>query len=196
MRSALPSYVVINDDEQSAAKRQVLRNPAEIISFPLSKEDSEVMKILEAKFDTEENCAGLAAPQIGFNKRIIVFSVPDDENLKKWRTDLVETMPKTIWINPIYEGIGNDKTSYYEGCFSVRNLAGEVARFKSIKYEAYLPTGQKITGIANGFLARVIQHEVDHVNGTLFMDYVQSDKLLDIEEYRKKRAATMNSLQE
>lgn len=188
----LPNYVVINDDEQDINLRLVLRKPTKPISFPLSKEDIEVIKILEAKYDAEENCAGLAAPQIGFNKPIIIFAVHNDETLKRWRPDLTDTISKTIWINPQYEGVNEEKHTDYEACFSVTNLAGPVARFKSIKYKAYQPTGREVNGIASGFLARVIQHEIDHINGSLFIDHVPPDQLTDLEEYRKKRASAMD----
>ncbi|MBL0941566.1 MAG: peptide deformylase, partial [Alphaproteobacteria bacterium] len=128
----LPHYVVIKD--LNAKRPAVLSQVAEEISFPLSAEDLSVIKMLEAKFDAEENCAGLAAPQIGFSKQIIVFAVEFNEELKKWRPDLEQTMPKTIWINPTFEAIGEDIHTDYEGCFSVKNLAGPVPRYKAVRY--------------------------------------------------------------
>ncbi len=191
-----PSYVVINNEDQPESHRQVLRVPAQEVQFPLSKEDQEIVDTLEAKYDNEENCAGLAAPQIGYGKQIIIFEAPDDPQLRKWRADLHQFIPKTIWINPSYEGIGEDKTEDYEGCFSVHDLAGSVQRFKKIKYQAYLPDGTKVEGEAEGFLARMIQHEVDHINGRLFIDLVPDDKLFSIEKYRKQRAEKMKQAEE
>lgn len=181
----LPSYVVINDP--NCPNRDVLRTPAAPVSFPLSEEDKHIIQTLEAKYDQEGNCAGLAAPQIGFGKQVIVFAVHDDPELKKWRPDLIDTMPKTIWLNPTYEPVGEDKHTDYEGCFSIKDLAGPVERYKSIKYTAYTPDGTFVEGIARGFLARLIQHEVDHLNGRLCMDLVPHGKLLSIEEYRRMR---------
>jgi peptide deformylase len=186
----LPSYVVLNDPN---ANTDVLRTPAAPLIFPLSAEDKEVVRILTAKFDGEENCAGLAAPQIGFGKQVIIFSVPDDPQLKKWRPDLIQTMPKTVWVNPTYEGVGEEKHTDYEGCFSVNDLAGPVARFKTIRYSAYTPEGTFVDGTAQGFLARLIQHEVDHLKGRCFIDYVPKDELLSIEEYRARRKNAMES---
>ncbi len=186
----LPTYVVVNNPQSDAA---VLRTPAQPVAFPLSKKDSEIVRILTAKFDGEKNCAGLAAPQIGFNKRIIVFAVSDDPELKKWRTDLVDTMPKTVWINPSYEGIGEDKNTDLESCFSVDDLAGPVARHKTIRYSAFNTDGTLIEGVAHGFLARLIQHEIDHLNGRLFIDLVPEQKLFSIQEYLEKRKDKMGS---
>jgi len=89
----LPSYVVINNDDQSQELRSVLRTPAQKIAFPLSPEDQESLKILEAKYDVEENCAGLAAPQIGTPKQMIVFEAICSPELKKWRPDFTQEMP-------------------------------------------------------------------------------------------------------
>jgi peptide deformylase len=187
--SDLPVYVVVNNPQEENVA--VLRTPAEPLTFPLSTEDQEVIRILVAKFDQEENCAGLAAPQIGFGKQIIVFSIDDEPELKKYRPDLVQTMKKTIWINPSYEPIGTEKHMDYEGCFSVADLAGPVPRFKTVLYKAYTPEGTLVTGTAEGFLARAIQHEVDHLNGTCFIDYVPQEELMTIDECQKKRRQEM-----
>ncbi len=186
------SYVVINDETQSKDRRAVLKKRAEDVAFPLTQEDKHILKTLEAKFDAEENCAGLAAPQIGFSKRMIVFATPDDPDLKKWRNDFTQTMPKTIWVNPSYEGLGETMHEDYEGCFSVKDLTGPVKRYSKIKYTAFLPDGTPVQGEAEGFLARIIQHEVDHLNGILCIDRMPQDKIMSIEAYRKLRASKMN----
>jgi peptide deformylase len=182
----LPDYSVLSYEKNE--KPQVLITPAKKLSFPLVPEDLNDVKILEGKFDNEKNCAGLAAPQIGIAKQIIVFAAPYNPDLAKWRQDFTQTMEKTIWINPTYVGVGEDKHEDYEACFSVLEMAGPVRRFKIIKYQAYTIDGDLVEGQAEGFLARIIQHEVDHVNGKLFVDYVPKDKLLKIEEYRQRRA--------
>jgi peptide deformylase len=187
----LPSYVVLNNPQEK--RTSVLRTPAQPLSFPLSEADQEVIRTLVSKFDHEERCAGLAAPQIGFGKQVIVFATPDDPHFKKWRPDLNDTMPKTIWINPTYEPVDEDKHSDYEGCFSIAEVTGPVARFKTIRYSAYTPEGVLVEGIARGFLARIIQHEIDHLRGRCFIDYVPENELLPIDEYWKRRQAAMES---
>ena len=100
-------------------------------------------------------------------------------------------MVKTIWINPTYQPVGHEKHTDYEGCFSVRDFVGEVPRYKTIRYTAYTPEGQHVEGTAAGFLARLIQHEIDHLNGRCFPDLVSKDKTFPIDEYRKKRQKAM-----
>lgn len=179
-----PPYEVI--DLKHPHKHAVLREPAKALSFPLSEEDKRDIDICERRFDTEENMAGVAAPQIGIAKQIIVFAAEDPE-LKKWRQDFTQSMPKQIWINPSFEPIGDAMHEEYEGCFSVEHMAGPVKRYSHIKYRAYDTEGKLIEGKAEGYLARVIQHEVEHIRGTLFIDHVPKGKLLPIEEYREQR---------
>ncbi|CAK6511250.1 MAG: Polypeptide deformylase family protein [Rickettsia helvetica] len=100
-------------------------------------------------------------------------------------------MPKTIWINPSYKPIGIDKHQDYEGCFPVENATGPVARYKKIHYHAYDINGNQIQGITEGFLTRVIQHEIDHLNGKVFLDYVAPEKIMSKEEYLEKRKKAM-----
>lgn len=185
----LPDYVALKETDTETPA--VLRTPAKELTFPLSAEDQRDVAILEMKYDQEKNCAGLAAPQIGISKRIIVFAAPADEDLKKWRSDFTDTMPKTIWINPSYIGVTEDKHEDFEGCFSVENLAGPVKRYKAIQYKAYTPAGEPIEGVAHGFLARIIQHEVDHLNGTLCIMLAPKDKIIKVDEYRRRRAEAM-----
>ncbi len=185
----LPDYSSV--DLTTNQKPVVLTTPAQRLSFPLTFEDISDVRILEIKFDGEKNCAGLAAPQIGIPKQIIVFAAPENPDLKKWRSDFTQYMDKTIWINPSYEGIGDEKKEDYEACFSVLEMAGPVKRYSKIRYTAHTMTGDLVEGIAEGFLARIIQHEVDHVNGKLFIDYVSEDQLMKIDDYRRKRAEAL-----
>ena len=185
----LPSYVVINDVH--CCNREILTTPAQKVSFPLSANDRKIAQMLVEKFQQEQHCAGLAAPQIGFNRRIIVFAAKDDPKLKKWRSDLSDTMDQTLWFNPVYQGLRDEKSLDYEGCFSIHGLGGTVARFQEIHYHAYDDQGHSIEGTAKGFLARVIQHEIDHLNGILFWDLVDPDQLLPIEIYRKRRSEAL-----
>lgn len=182
--SSLPSYVVINDP--ACKKTDVLKTPTEVIVFPLDDETWEVIRSLEAKFDQEDNCAGLAAPQIGYHKRIIVLALEEDEDLKKHRRDFSDTLPKSIWINPSFKPLSQEKTTDWEACFSVNDLVGRVSRFTEIAYEAWTPEGKKVKGKAKGLLARLIQHEIDHLNGILFIDHVPESELITREEYYRR----------
>jgi len=183
--SSLPPYVVINDP--TCEKTDVLKTPTETIVFPLDDETLKVIRDLEAKFDQEDNCAGLAAPQIGYHKRIIILALEEDEDLKQNRPDFSDTLPKSIWINPSFTPLSPEKTTDWEACFSVKDLVGRVARFTEIAYEAWTPEEEKVKGKAKGLLARLIQHEIDHLNGILFIDHVPESELITREEYYRRR---------
>ena len=180
----LPNYVHIDDEK--CENRDVLRVPAQVVKYPLSNEDKTVLNHLVEKFSKEETCAGLAAPQIGYEKRIIVFHVP--EEYKSLRKDAHEIVPTTVLINPQYQPMGDEKTIDWEGCFSVKYTMGEVPRFSTIAYQDYDASGNKVEGIAKGFLARLIQHEVGHLNGELFIDLITKDcRSGPVEEMRALR---------
>ena len=185
LKIPLPQYVVINDP--TSENKDVLRTLAERVTFPLDRKTREVISHLQEKFDQEDNCAGLAAPQIGYGQRIIILEVEDDEDIKKFRPDLDDTLPQSIWINPVWAPLSLETTTDWEACFSVADRVGRVSRFTQISYEAWTPEGDKIDGIAHGFLARLIQHEIDHLNGKLYIDYVPEEKLLTREEFNKLR---------
>jgi peptide deformylase len=187
----LPDYVCYDFVD---ARPTVLLTPAARLSFPLNTEDLRDIQILEEKYDNEENCAGLAAPQLGIAKSILIFEAPDDPELKKWRPDLTQTMPKTLWINPSYTPLPEcGQHEDYEACFSVKDKVGVVRRYNNVRYEALTREGLRVEGTAEGFLARIIQHEIDHVDGILFIDRALTEQLFSIEEYREKRRAAMQA---
>ena len=116
---------------------------------------------------------GLAAPQVHISKRIIVFRNPDIEELDKINI--------TPLINPIFEPLGNEKEDDWEGCLSIPRMQGLVTRFKKIKYHGYDITGKKIENEAQGLHARVIQHEIDHLDGILYIKRLADQKAFGFE---------------
>ena len=116
---------------------------------------------------------GLAAPQVHISKRIIVFRNPDIEELDKINI--------TPLINPIFEPLGNEKEDDWEGCLSIPRMQGLVRRFKKIKYHGYDLTGKKIENEAEGLHARVIQHEIDHLDGILYIKRLADQKAFGFE---------------
>ena len=184
----LPDYVIAHGDDRPA----ILVTPAHAFVFPLTDQDLNDLDMLQTKYAEEENCSGLAAPQIGISKCAIIFEVPDDEILRRFRKDLTQSMPKTLWLNPHYEGIESKGTNDdWEGCFSVADLVGLVTRYNEITYEAYDKEGVLHAGMAQGFLARVIQHEIDHLNGQLFIDLIPTDRRMTREAYMEMRKKAM-----
>jgi len=109
------------------------------------------------------NGAGLAAPQIGVNKRIVIFGVQANPRYPE-----AEQVPSTVLINPAIELLTDELEEGWEGCLSVPGLRGLVPRYKSLRYRGVDDSGFVIDRIADGFHARVVQHECDHLNGILY----------------------------
>lgn len=116
-------------------------------------------------YDTMESLdgAGLAAPQIGIQKRIVIFWVEDNP-----RYPDIEAVPNTILINPEITLLSDEIESDWEGCLSVPGLRGLVPRPTKIKYSGFDQFGNSFERIVNDFHARVVLHEVDHLDGILY----------------------------
>jgi len=109
------------------------------------------------------NGAGLAAPQIGVNQQIVAFGF--DHNP---RYPDAKPIPETILINPVISILSNQEEEDWEGCLSVPGIRAKVPRFTHIRYQGYDRQGQVINRAVQGFHARVVQHECDHLIGKLF----------------------------
>jgi peptide deformylase len=107
--------------------------------------------------------AGLAAPQIGINKQLVIFGFK--QNL---RYPDAAQVPETVLINPKLTPLSDQMESDYEGCLSVPGLRGSVPRYTRLRYEGVDQFGNPIRRDVDGFHARVVQHEVDHLNGILY----------------------------
>lgn len=133
---------------------------------PVTVFDTEELRDLVADmFDTMEaaNGAGLAAPQIGVSRRVVIFGV--DANP---RYPDAEPVPTTVLINPRIEVLVDEMEEDWEGCLSVPGMRGLVPRARRIRYQGYDPAGGLIVREADGFHARVVQHECDHLDGILY----------------------------
>jgi peptide deformylase len=106
---------------------------------------------------------GLAAPQIGVHLRVVIFGVQSSP-----RYPDAEPVPDTVLINPVITQLGSDTEEDWEGCLSVPGMRGKVPRFKAIRYQGRDETGALIDRTVNGFHARVVQHECDHLDGILY----------------------------
>ena len=120
---------------------------------------------------------GISAPQIGVNLRVILFGF---EQCERYTEQLA--VKETVLINPEYEALSQDKELGWEGCLSVPGLRGAVSRYTHIRYCGHDLDGQPIEGEAKGFKARIIQHEVDHLNGILFVHRIEDWRLFGYEE--------------
>lgn len=116
-------------------------------------------------FDTmaEAGGVGLAAPQVGVNRQVVVFGF---ERNPRYPEAL--PVPMTVLVNPVIIPLGEDEEEGWEGCLSVPGLRGVVPRWKRIRYQGFDQFGQAIDRTVEGFHARVVQHECDHLLGKLY----------------------------
>lgn len=108
--------------------------------------------------------AGLAAPQIGVDLQVVIFG-SEQPNPRYPQAPLV---PRTVLINPVITPIGSQEEEGWEGCLSVPGLRGRVPRWQQIRYQGFDASGQPIDRTVEGFHARVVQHECDHLIGRLY----------------------------
>jgi peptide deformylase len=126
---------------------------------------AELDSLIVDMFDTmqAENGAGLAAPQIGVDQRLVVFGFDDNP-----RYPDAAALPKSVLINPVITPLDDRREDDWEGCLSVPGMRGRVTRFSHIRYTGFDASGEPVEVVAEGFHARVIQHECDHLDGILY----------------------------
>jgi peptide deformylase len=106
---------------------------------------------------------GLAAPQIGVGLRVVIFGF---EASKRYPD--AESVPRTVLINPTLTALSEETQEGWEGCLSVPGLRGVVSRWQQLRYQGFDQFGRPIDRTVNGFHARVVQHECDHLDGVLY----------------------------
>lgn len=126
---------------------------------------AELQELIQDMRDTMAHLdgAGLAAPQIGVLLRIVIFGVRRNP-----RYPDAEEVPETVLINPVLEPLGRETEEGWEGCLSVPGLRGVVPRFQRLRYRGVDQYGKSIDRSVDGFHARVVQHECDHLDGVLY----------------------------
>ena len=111
--------------------------------------------------------AGLAAPQIGVDLRVVIFGAGDESPVNPRYAD-AGSVPFTILINPVLTPLSDVVEAGWEGCLSVPGLRGLVPRWRHLGYRGFDPQGRAIEREVEGFHARVVQHECDHLDGILY----------------------------
>ena len=146
----------------------VLRRIAAPVADPRAPEVAELIREMEASL-AEAGGIGLAAPQIGVSERVILVSVPAAR-----RTDDPEDgpLPLTALVNPALTPIDDERALGMEGCLSIPGLRGEVPRWTRVRLTAVTPEGESVDTVMTGMRARVLQHEVDHLDGILYLDRI------------------------
>ncbi|MCC7264166.1 MAG: peptide deformylase [Candidatus Latescibacteria bacterium] len=157
----------------------VLRQQAQPLT-PAQIRQPAFQQLIDDMVDTmvDYEGVGLAAPQVYQSVRLIVLGYPDAD------PENPDDLPLTLCINPEWESLSEEKELGYEGCLSIPDLRGLVPRSKAVVVRALDRKGKPFTLKADGFLARVLQHEVDHLDGILFLDRMQDlSSLSFLEEY-------------
>jgi peptide deformylase len=136
------------------------------VSQPVARFDApELAELLQDMRDTMAhlNGAGLAAPQIGVLLRVVIFGVKGNP-----RYPDVGEVPDTVLINPTLTALSNELEEGWEGCLSVPGMRGVVPRYRRLRYSGFDEKGQPFERDVEGFHARVVQHECDHLDGVLY----------------------------
>ncbi|MBC52767.1 MAG: peptide deformylase [Gammaproteobacteria bacterium] len=168
------------------AKLDILEFPdsrLRTIAKPVQQVDDALRQVIDDMFETmyEAPGIGLAATQVNVHKQLIVIDISDDNSAP------------LVFINPQLEVLDDDLEEYDEGCLSVPGFYETVSRPRQVKVKALDRDGEAFEMIADGLLATCIQHEMDHLNGKLFVDYLSTIKRQRIRsklEKAHKQAAT------
>lgn len=136
------------------------------VAAPVERYDTpELRALIDDMFETMAHAQGVgsAAPQIGVDLQLVIFGFERND-----RYPDAPAVPRTILCNPVIEPLSDEMEDGWEGCLSVPGLRGLVPRYRHIRYSGYDPAGQRIEREAEGFHARVVQHECDHLIGRLY----------------------------
>jgi peptide deformylase len=156
----------------------VLRETAEPIADPTAPE---VRALVADMLETAEDAGGtgLAAPQVHVSQRLVVFMVGPARLTGR---PLDQAQDWTVLINPVVEPAGDEIELGWEGCLSVPGLRGAVPRWTKIRYRGVGLGGEPVDRIVEGFHARVVQHECDHLDGILYPQRMPDLRLLQFNE--------------
>jgi peptide deformylase len=140
------------------------------VAQPVASFDSELAALVADMDDTMRalSGAGIAAPQIGVGLRVVIFELADNP-----RYPQIAPVPYTVLVNPLVTPLSAEQDEGWEGCLSVPGMRGLVPRHRRIRYQGFDLHGVPIDRSVEGFHARVVQHEVDHLDGILFPQRVR-----------------------
>ncbi|MEA1971112.1 MAG: peptide deformylase [Thermodesulfobacteriota bacterium] len=163
----MKTWKLWENEKINKEETNLLRRHADEIPVPFDEDGKKDIETLVDTFVGRDDAAGLAAPQIGISKRVVVFkngNFSDKTPMKKGGGNY------DVLINPRITQIRGDKEKMQEACLSCPDISADVVRATSIKVKAYDEKGNKINKRYTGFLARVVQHELDHLDGKLIVD--------------------------
>ncbi|RJP54845.1 MAG: peptide deformylase [Anaerolineaceae bacterium] len=149
--------------------------------------DKKLQAVIDDMIETMRDApgVGLAAPQIGLSERLIVVEYYENEEAE----EAEDEAKRKVWVmlNPEIVKASEEKVMGVEGCLSIPNLVGEVERHEAVQVKGLNRRGQPMKVKASGWLARIFQHEVDHVNGVVFTDRAARVWIPETEEEKEDR---------
>ena len=149
------------------------------VAAPVERFDRELAALVSDMDETMRSLsgAGIAAPQIGVSLRVVIF-----ELLENPRYPHVSPVPYTVLVNPVLTPLGEEQEEGWEGCLSVPGMRGLVPRFHRLRYQGFDLQGAPIDRTVEGFHARVVQHEVDHLDGILYPQRIRDLRSFGFED--------------
>ena len=178
--SQKPVLTLWSEETINEAEARILRTSCADVSFPLdAAAQRDVAALIEA-FIVREDALGLAAPQIGISRRIVIYRNKGFDDKSTWTKSEKDY---DLLINPRITQARGELIYMEEGCLSCPEIQVEVGRFPEIKIRALNIKGQKINKRYQDFIARIAQHELDHLDGKLIVDHEGAIS------YPKKRSA-------
>ncbi len=147
----------------------VLRQKAEPVDLNalVAPGENELQRLIDDMVDTmrDEDGVGIAAPQVVRSLQIVIVEYRTNE-----RYPDQDEIPLTVFVNPVTTRSSDETSSFWEGCLSLKDLRGRVTRPREVTVEACSRQGEKMVVEVQGFLAVVLQHEIDHLHGIVFLD--------------------------
>ncbi|MGI4846866.1 MAG: peptide deformylase [Janthinobacterium lividum] len=140
---------------------RLLRHAEPVTAFNTPELDALIADMFDTMYDA--NGAGLAAPQIGVNLQLVIFGFKQNPRYPE-----ANPVPETVLLNPVITPVSSEKAEDWEGCLSVPGLRGVVSRWAALRYQGVDQHGEPIDRTVDGFHARVVQHECDHLLGILY----------------------------
>ncbi|HEX4649588.1 MAG TPA: peptide deformylase [Steroidobacteraceae bacterium] len=164
------------------AVRRVLRMGEPLlraVAAPVTRFDAELAALVTDMDDSMRalSGAGIAAPQIGVSLRVVIFELKDNP-----RYPHLAPVPYTVLVNPVLTPLGEEQEEGWEGCLSVPGIRGLVPRFRRLRYQGFDVDGAPIDRTVEGFHARVVQHEADHLDGILYPQRMRDLRHLGFED--------------
>ncbi len=172
--------------KESPVLRETAQNvPLEEIK---SSKIQKVLKEMKSALLSQDDGVAIAAPQIGYSLRIFIVSGRVKNITKGNKDEIKDSSNDIVFINPTIKKVSKERKVLEEGCLSVRYLYGQVSRGVKATVEAYDEDGKKFTQGGTGLMAQIFQHEVDHLNGILFIDKAKNvEEIYPKEENQSKK---------